>query len=95
MGQKNADAVKNFTSIMLIRLDASEGKLGWSETRQAVLVGRLLEEVAEVVSMLDDWLLSTTERDRTDCVTQISARCGDVANLALMISDNAVQGRQL
>lgn len=72
-------AVLSFAADMLRKLRANNHKAHWSTIDAAHLRSRLAEEVVELFAELDDGADPA----------RVIAECADVANIAMMIADNA------
>lgn len=86
------DAVGSFSTEMLKKLEAHKDKSGWGTMEPLPLLAKLTEEAGEVGKLL----FNAFEGDsgsfgdlHEDELRELIAECADVANIAMMIADNA------
>ena len=78
-------AVMRFAKTMVVKLKANNYKAHWSTVEQFYLLDRLEQELAELRGAMIDLMGFDGDEERGKAVMD---ECADVANFAMMISDN-------
>lgn len=77
LAEEDEQAVRRFADDMTGKLQANAHKAHWSTVTTGWLFARLIHEVSELGHVLDD-----------GTPAMIRSECADIANFAMMISEN-------
>lgn len=90
--------VERFACHMEKRLCYSDHGTGWHNTPACFLVRKLHEELGELMAAMMDPRTVVGNQGHHDVETVakwLRAECADVANVAMTIFDNSIEGRKL
>jgi NTP pyrophosphatase (non-canonical NTP hydrolase) len=72
------EKIKRFNTHMLQKLLDNDYKGTWEKSTYNYLINRLIDEVEELIELID----------KKERIVKITNECADIANFAMMISDN-------
>lgn len=89
--------VERFACHMERKLLSSDYKGGWHNSPSGFLIRKLHEELGELMAAMIDprTVVGNQGYDDVETVAKwLRAECADVANVAMMIFDNSIEGRK-